>query len=312
MRNKLSLKKLTICITLVAVTLATGLYGTTNRSKTDGGNGAISLEAPFFISSAEATETGITAFPADKAGISAYVKVKKAIDLDKVRTIFTKVVDVGDNYIIGIVPIPNLGGDTEVHLYADTDGWLVAYLTQEEHAAKIMKWPANYDLSPITKITTTTLREALNNAGKAAFVRISAEIKYYDFKFPDANEMTLFVKAARMVSQDRAAAITQVKVPTDYTLYEASYYHYGYGGAVSGGRGVVAVPVLLKVDGAEISDLKEGYGTGGGVTKFGSYQGAIAAGVLHMIEINYPNPTFTAPDVACGNTVATVLIYKTN
>ncbi|MBC8231213.1 hypothetical protein H8E77_16810, partial [bacterium] len=155
MRSKLSLRNCAILVALVAVSLMIGLYGLTNRSKTDGGNGGISLEPPLFISVAEASNSA-TAFPTDKAGISAYVKLSTPIDIDKVRTIFTKVEDIGDNYIIGIVLIPNYGSDTEVHLYADTDGWLVAYLAQEEPAAKIMKWPANYDFSPITKITTTT------------------------------------------------------------------------------------------------------------------------------------------------------------
>ena len=278
MRNKFSLRKFAIFVALVAVILIIGLYGTTNRSKTDGGNGAISLEAPLFISVAEAAETGITAFPADKAGISAYVKLPTTIDLDKVRTIFTKVEDVGDNYIIGIVLIPNHNdytaqytNTTKVHLYADIDGWLVAYLTREEPAARIMKWPVNYNNTPITKITTTTLREALRNAGQAAGVGLPPAIKYYDFRYPDANLMTLFVKV-----QKNESKIVQMKIPADWVLYDASYY-ISYGS--------------FRLDG---TSLGAGISTGSS----GSYQGALTVGTLHTIE----------PDAA----IVTVLIYKTD
>jgi hypothetical protein len=295
MRNKL-LRIFAILFALAAVTLMIGLYGMTNRSKTDGGNGGISLEPPLFISVAEAQPrreqqpalrtlrakagTGIEAFPAEEVGISAYVKLPKAIDIDKVRTIFTQVEDVGDNYIIGIVPIPNWEETTEVHLYADKDGWLVACFTREEPAAKIMKWPENYKFyDPITKITTTTLREALGNAGQAAGVGIPPGVKYYDFRFPDANALTLFVKASYQ------PAITQVKIPADWTLYEASYYYNGYNSGT------------FKVDGTQISYIST-QATG---ISFGSYEGTITVGVLHAIEIH-----------ESGGDVATVLIYKTD
>jgi hypothetical protein len=278
MRNKL-LRIFAILFAFVAVTIVIGLYGSTNRTRTDGGNDAISLEPPLFISVAEAAETGIMAFPADKAGISAYVKITTPIDIDKVRTIFTKVEDIGDNYIIGIVPIANWLETTEVHLYADKDGWLVAYFTKEEPAAKIMKWPENYEGSPITKITTTTLREALGNAGQAAGVGIPREVKYYDFRFPDANAMTLFVKVSK-----NGTGITQVKIPAEWTLYEASYY----------GRGTNTYwyhrTHSLEVDGASIRSDKWS----------GSYQGAITTGVLHTMKVE----EYTS--------VATALIYKTD
>jgi hypothetical protein len=249
MRKKLSLRIFAALFALVAVTLVMGLYGSMNRTRTTVGNGAISLEAPLFISAAEASQDA-EAFPVDKAGISASVKLS-TLNIDKIRTIFSKVEDIGDNYIIGIVPIPNLNRETtEVHLYADMDGWLVAYFTKEEPAAKIMKWPENY--STITKITTTTLREALGNAGQAAGVGIPREVKYYDFRFPDANTVTLLVTLA-----SNKPPITQVKIPDSWSLYEASYYGSG-----------------VKVDGAQISSGKTS----------DSYQGAIIVGVLHTIE----------------------------
>ncbi|MFQ6039712.1 MAG: hypothetical protein ACE5PV_02550, partial [Candidatus Poribacteria bacterium] len=72
----------------------------TNRSKVGRGDGVISLEAPFFTSVAEASTGGAAdAFPADEAGIAAYVKVDGTIDIEKIKTIFTEVKEVGDNYV---------------------------------------------------------------------------------------------------------------------------------------------------------------------------------------------------------------------
>ncbi len=224
--------------------------------------------------------------------------------------IFTKVEDVSDNYIIGIVPIPNLGGDTEVHLYADTDGWLVAYIKQpgpagyfkqeEKPAAKIMKWPADYSFSPpITNIPTTTLKETLHKAGQVAGVEEPPAIKYYDFRFPDANAMTLLVQ-----SKTSGEKIIQVKIPADYTLYEASYYYY-YGCQYQSGRrysGPVLTTGELEVDGKDISCITTGRSRrGGGKADFGSYKGAIVPGVLHKIKIN-GNLT--------GGALATVIILR--
>jgi hypothetical protein len=106
----------------------------TDRPKINKGNNGISLEAPLFISSAEAAQT-TKAFPADEAGIAAYVKVGQTIDIEKIKKIFTEVKEVGDNYVIGITMIsdayPVDVGDIDVHLYADIDGCLVAYLGKD-------------------------------------------------------------------------------------------------------------------------------------------------------------------------------------
>ena len=90
-----------------------------------------------------------TAFPVDKAGISAYIDTGQTINLDKIKTIFPEVEEVGDNYIIGITPISDYGGNISVHVYADTDGWIVAYLENDESASKIMQWGAADVNNPI-------------------------------------------------------------------------------------------------------------------------------------------------------------------
>jgi len=243
---------------------------------------------------------GGDAFPEDEAGISAYVNTSQTIDLDKLKTIFTEVEEVGDNYIIGITPISDFGGDIDVHVYADTDGWIVAYFTKDEPAAKIMQWGKDTDVDTpqITEITTTTLEDAIIKAADAAGILWAVrDIKYYDFEYPNADSMTLFVRTRATAGTN----ITQVEIPATYTLYEASYYHY-----VTGHLYYSSTNSKLKVDGTTISDLSiSGTGRKWG-RAFGSYKEAITTGTLHKIEIAYGSGCSGG---SAG--VATVLIYWT-
>jgi hypothetical protein len=251
------------------------------------------LEAPLFISPAEAAQT-TTAFPEDEAGISAYVKVS-AVDIEKIKAILSEAEQVGDNYIVGITQIPNFGGDIGVHLYADTDGWLVAYIGADDQAAKIMQWgEANQQDPQISVIQSTTLEDALRKAGDTiGTIVASKDIKYYDFEAPEATGMALFIRTCT----GEGSNIVQVELPASYMLYDASYYCYAYS------RGSISE---LKVDGTLVASLTAGkaggYGYYGFAREFNSYKGAITTGILHKIEISLGG------DYSAG--VATVVIYK--
>jgi len=255
-----------------------------------------------------------TAFPVDKAGISAYIDTGQTIDLDKIKTIFPEVEEVGDNYIIGITPISDYGGNISVHVYADTDGWIVAYLENDESASKIMQWgTADVNNPIITTITTTTLEDALHKAGDAASVGIvSSNIKYYDFEFPNANSMMIFIRTRATTGTNTH----QVEIPADYMLFEASYYHYIYyrGYYANSGQWFYR-DSILKVDGMPISDA-DTYRSPSGYRwwrSFTSYGGKITPGTLHTIEIShdwygagYADSTYDYGSAG----VATVLIYR--
>jgi hypothetical protein len=182
MVNKFGLKILAVFAALVLIVSSVAMYSAIDEDKgidEGGGKGAISLEAPAFIMVAGAAEVagdGGGAFPENKAGISAYINTNQTIDIEKIKTIFPEVVEVGDNYIIGITPIPDYGGNIGVHVYADTDGWVVAYIGNDEPASMIMQWgTADVNNPIITTITTTILEDALHKAGDAAGVGISVK-----------------------------------------------------------------------------------------------------------------------------------------
>ncbi len=252
-----------------------------------------------------------TAFPVDEAGISAYINTSQTINIENVSQIYTEVVEVGDNYIIGKTPISDYGGNINVHVYADTDGWIVAYFLNGTPASKMMQWKEATDVNNpvITTITNTTLVNAVYNAGDAADVEIeSSEIKYYDFSHPNANSMMLFIRTRAT----NGANLHQVEIPADYTLYEASYYHYiyYYSRYYSFYRTWYYWDSKLKVDGTIISDAYT-YGNPAGYRwwrSFASYGETIATGELHTIEISYEQ-IGSAYDYGSSG-VATVLIYR--
>ena len=331
MRNKGIWKILSISVVLAIVASSVVVFSAANLAEGEkgidesGGEGVISLVPPPFIGVAGASEVnGGSAFPEDEAGIAAYINTSQTISIEKIKTIFSSVVEVGDNYIIGITPISDYGGNIGVHVYADTDGWIVAYFEMDEPAAKVMQWETTSYNTPKFGAISTTLVDALIKAGEAAKVGINKnKIKYYDFEFPNANGMMIFVRTRAT----NGKSLHQVEIPADYMLFEASYYHYiyyysnEYRGHMIGESDDMNTywDSKLKVDGVTISDASTSY-QGAKVYKwwraFDSYKGAITTGKLHSIPIYYyrcerdGQSTETAVDVGSAG-VATVLIYRT-
>ena len=287
------------------------------------GNGVISLAPPSFIALASASDAGGgSAFPEDGAGIAAYIFTNQTISINRIKTIFNVVYRVGDNYIVGNTPIPDFGGNMNVRVYADTDGWLVAYLPMTKPAAEIMKWETTSYDTPKFGAISTTLEEALIKAGDAAKVGIDKnEIKYYDFEFPNANRMMIFVRTKATHGYNRV----QVKIPADYTLFEASYYYYIYYyshyvyESYGNKRYETYWDSHFYVDGVTVSDASTAY-KGKDVYKwwraFDSYKGAITTGRLHSIVIYYDprekdGESYTSAVDKGSAGVATVLIYRT-
>ena len=308
MRNNVGLKVLAISIALVMVASSVAMYSATDMEEgLDKGrrNEIISLVPPSFISIVSARDDGgvtaayRSAFPEDEAGLSAYVDTKQTIDLDKIKTTFTEVEEVGDNYIIGITPIPDFGGDINVTVYANTSGWRVAYFKKGEPAAMLMQWGKDTDVNNpvITEITTTTLKDAIYVAAIAADIPPAtlSGIKYYDFEFPNANGMMLFIRTRAT----DGANIVQVEIPTTYTLYDASYYHYAYAGSTTASS-------KLKIDETKISDSSN-ISNNKWWRAFDSYRPYITTGTLHTIEISYDVSGYDSGSAG----VATVLIYNT-
>jgi len=266
-----------------------------------GEKGVIPLMPPPFIQIAGASSVeGGSAFPEDEAGISAYVNVGESIDLEKVATIFDQIENVSETHVVGFVPISNYGGNVRPHLYADISGWIVAYFTKDEPASLIMDWQNNnkgdVNNPKIEEIKTTTLEQAIKRACDAIgidYEKIEPKIKYYDFEFPEADSMLLFVKTRASDGSN----YVHISIPDNYKLYEASYYHYAYGYYYS----------KLKIDGKTVSDLPVGCCSWARAFRLYDIEEDFSVGQPHTLEIYYSQ--CRGSDVGSAG-FATVLIYK--
>ena len=176
------------------------------------------------------TGNASAAFPDNEAGISAYVNVGTSIDLGlaagayKSETIEART----STYIIGVVEVPSANVYEQPHVYTSSDGWIMAYYAKEKPRALIMPWgsfdPNNPDFS---KMNNTRLEEAISKVSSAvgvAYSTIKPNTKYYDFQYPDANGLTL-------IAQSRPTAGVEsfsFRVPSEFTLYNASWEYYSY------------------------------------------------------------------------------------
>ena len=161
-----------------------------------------------------------TSFLEAEAGISAYTNVGQTIDLAKARSAFRTIERETDEYIIGSVPLPVYEETEDVHAYVHTTGWIVTYYLSSEPVAKIVDWN-NYGEDE--KIEGTKLESGISVICDASQV-LMKEVKYYDFRYPEANKL-LIVADARWVSEPEEDTFS-IKIPSEFLVYERSFSHY--------------------------------------------------------------------------------------
>ncbi len=227
----------------ICVALFSGVdLGIEEKGMTEGGGkGIIPLEMPLFVAVAKGSEvSGMRAgtnFLDAEAGISAYTNVGEEIDLEKAKVAFRTIEYETDEYIIGSVPLPDYPEYEDVHAYVHKDGWIVTYYLKDKPVGKIIDWK---DYSTDEKIIGTKLEDGLSVACNAAGVPIR-NIKYYDFRYPNADKLMIVADAQWTEGTDTF----KIKLPSDFVFYDRSYSHYTYD---SGGS-------TMKIDGNEVSSL---------------------------------------------------------
>jgi len=161
-----------------------------------------------------------TSFLETEAGISAYTNIGQTIDLVKAKNAFRTIESETDEYIIGSVPLPDYEETEDVHVYIHTTGWIVTYYLSDEPTAKIMDWN-NYGEDE--KIRGTKLESGISAICDASQV-LMKDVKYYDFRYPEANKL-LIVADARWSSEPEEDTFS-IKIPSEFLVYERSFSHY--------------------------------------------------------------------------------------
>ena len=222
-----NLKILAISVILAVVASSVAVFSAANLGvgekgiKEGGGKGVLSLVPPPFIGVAGAAEAaGGGAFPEDEAGISAYVNVNQSIDITEAVKAFTQTEELSKTHAIGIIPIDNKRGTMNVHVYVDTGGYIVAYFKNIEVASNIIKWSGmDFDNPKIEDFITNAAIKEMCAKIDVYYPDITDDIKYYDFEYPDAKKMMIFLNARSSGGDE----YTHIYIPGKYRLYGASY-----------------------------------------------------------------------------------------
>jgi len=157
-------------------------------------------------------------FLEDEAGISAYTNVEGEINLELAKNAFRTIEYETNEYIIGSVPLPDYLETEDVHCYVHKDGWIVSYYLEDEPAGKIVDWEY---YTTDEQITTTKLEGGIVEVCNAAGA-LKGEIKYYDFRYPNANKLMIVAEALWESTETDTFDIT---LPNDFVFYERSYSH---------------------------------------------------------------------------------------
>jgi len=198
-----------ICIFLIPAILPTG-------------EGINKISDIFLTRPAFAQES--TTFPADEAGISAYINVGQNIDLNKAKSALRGIQAEGSNYVIGIMELPGLPEEEFPHIYISSDGWILAYYSKFAPASRAFQW-YGYDGG---SITTTTLQDAISKICPTIGVNFSqakANMGYYHFKYPEATKLLIAVDCITREDGKDVDTFT-FSIPYGATFYEGSWAHY--------------------------------------------------------------------------------------
>ena len=179
----------------------------------------IHLIAILFLAGCAAADAG-DAFPQDEAGMCAYVNIGESINLEDAVGAYTQMLELSATHAIGTIAIGNVHATDNIHVYVDVNGWIVAYLLRTEETAAMIQWSSVNVSNPVFE--RTTLSDAISNMCTAIDVNytgVEGNIQYYDFEYPDADNMLIFTNTRTSDGDD----YTHVLVPDTNTLYAANY-----------------------------------------------------------------------------------------
>lgn len=195
-------------------------------------------------------------FPDTNIGFSAYFKTEQVLDLDNLpRELFSDVKFAGDNFVIGTNTSGNTFrfnssslGKVEVHIYADNQGWIMAYYPNPILVSEAIR---------CCSVHETNLANVIQQAAAVAGVTISDEellsgIGYYHWRYPTATHLTMSVKRGggplyfaipeAAILREASTAFMCENASGSMSIFDTTYGCNSTGGLVQGG--VASVPLI--------------------------------------------------------------------
>lgn len=260
------------------------------------------LRAPAFLSVAQAqadvrvvpSEVAAINVLVDEAGIAAYFNRGGSINLEQVRGIYRVVErEQKDQYLIGSVQVKTNSytyPETEdVHLYVNTNGWVMAYYLNADPVGKIFD-AAQFDGGSIN----TKLEIVLGRAATALGVGSGFTPTFYDFRYPNATHLLIIGEKT-----NQSVDAFQVNLPSSFTFLERGWSHW------TNPQGGTTHCTFNRCK-LKLNDVDVNTGTKPDEGKYGTLTAAqLAAGQTHTISLH---DEFTSATIF--STGALVLIYR--
>lgn len=227
-----------------------------------------------------------TTFLEEEAGVSIYVNIGASIDLSEAKTVYKTIEKETADYIVGSISLTGLPEADDVHCFVHKDGWIVVYYLKAEAISKIIDW-SYYSGGKLTK---TKLLVGLEKMALAIGATVTGA-KYYNFQYPYASKWMIIIESNETSGTDSF----NVKIPSEFTVYERSWSHYGSGYYDSWYGARYAV---FQIDGNQIDAID-----GTGVTKYGQLTATqLSPDVFHTVS--------TYSYLSSPHRVAIVLAYR--
>ncbi len=236
-------------ILLLVAALAVASFTQRGSSAAEADGVAVGLPGKSMMLTAparQALQTSDKAFPSESAGFSAFYRMGEpdSHSLDKgavddlifsplrsgdttLRTAPATLVDMGQNYTVATLTLENIDSlQSEVNLYYDDEGWIVAYLDSGEASALVWQAkgidPENPSIDD-NDIGSTILLSAINVVvsealGKTTIEDNDSDLGHYHWQFPNADKF-LMMAVSR---ENQGEYPVQFAVPDSLTVLEIS------------------------------------------------------------------------------------------
>ena len=201
-------------------------------------------------------------FPADEAGISAYVKASSSIDLNDAKSAFASIERETADYIIGTVALTKHTEEQYPHVYVSTDGWIVAYYPDDRPSSWIFPW-GDYAGGALS---STTLSKAVGTVATAVGGTTTG-LKYYDFRYPDATKMVIILESITTGTDH-----FKVTIPVTFSTYAVDWSHYNYH------------PSSYDYGRLYLNNVQVSYITST-ASNYGSFMGQFDNGIEHTVKV---------------------------
>ena len=212
----LRLTRLALLMTVVVVLLLASFVLTNLAGQP--GPFTVDLVPPGFVQKAYAEEASALVGILDEAGIAGYYQTDGPIVINNVvRNVFRTIEAETSTYIVGSVPVPDFPESYDVHTYIHADGWIMIYYLKADPVAKIFDWNVyTSDAPSIVTVFETVAPIVAGAAGKPY-----EPLSFYDFRYPNANQMTLIAE------DNEAESNFTVQLPAYvYSEYSWSFKNY--------------------------------------------------------------------------------------